>query len=574
MLSTGAMAEEIPYAEADIRMETEAVPETAVPKMEITQEEQTPAPAVYETEAVPSPQEQVSVQPGTEQPAIPEPAPETEARVETLTAVSDDGAVEASAVRKDGSGYTASESIRIAEKDGAAERFALEQFLSDLYILSHQDIEWTETNITALKNAVSDSVKSFSVYRIVDGAGVPLSMQENSVVIRVTDPEALSWRNGESTIRVYIPDGMTEDTASTQSVNSGDFSFTAPADSFALAVLGDIEFTPEIQAENNTEQVSETEPETAQAEAETAETENTENREEAETEPPAAETEAPEAQTETTEPETEGTAPQGETDAPEPQEQQEGTETEIPAEEASLPVHPETVYFADDTVETYPVESIDGPSPLAADTGLPEEGIPAGGSYTGETTASEFSGLSNTEAAEKCLELVRRVDNSGIIPSVVTAQMILESGYVRTGLAQNANNCFGMKSSLSQNEWTSTWEGQSVNYQTWEQSPNGAISTPICSFRVYDSIEQSILDHSGYLLEAKNNGALRYPGITESRDYTTVANIIKAGGYATDINYVAKLCNIIRTYNLDRYDADARGGNSHTEGETASSEMR
>ena len=42
---------------------------------------------------------------------------------------------------------------------------------------------------------------------------------------------------------------------------------------------------------------------------------------------------------------------------------------------------------------------------------------------------------------------------SGILASVSMAQFILESGYGKSELPQNANNCFGMKSSLSGNSW-------------------------------------------------------------------------------------------------------------------------
>ena len=252
-----------------------------------------------------------------------------------------------------------------------------------------------------------------------------------------------------------------------------------------------------------------------------------------------------------------------------------GTELNQPDDistERDLPSHPEAAEFNDDSY--IPVEKVDGTSPLAANA----EAIPENRSFTasvsGKTDASEFKGLSNVEAAEKCLEIVRQVDTSGIVPSVVTAQMILESGYMRTGLAQNANNCFGMKSSLSQNEWTSIWDGRSINYQTWEQGLDGTITTPVCSFRVYDSVEQSILDHSGYLLEAKKGDSLRYPGITQSGNYEVVANIIKAGGYATDLNYVQKLCSIIREYNLDRYDSEQKTRTGASSNQTASSQMR
>jgi len=39
-------------------------------------------------------------------------------------------------------------------------------------------------------------------------------------------------------------------------------------------------------------------------------------------------------------------------------------------------------------------------------------------------------------------------------------------------------------------------------------------------------------------------------------DYRSTIKLIKAGGYATDVKYVDKICNIIQRFNLDRYDAE------------------
>lgn len=51
---------------------------------------------------------------------------------------------------------------------------------------------------------------------------------------------------------------------------------------------------------------------------------------------------------------------------------------------------------------------------------------------------------------------------NGILASVSLAQFILESGYGKSELAQNANNLFGMKCSLSGNTWSgSSWDGKS-----------------------------------------------------------------------------------------------------------------
>lgn len=171
--------------------------------------------------------------------------------------------------------------------------------------------------------------------------------------------------------------------------------------------------------------------------------------------------------------------------------------------------------------------------------------------------ASEFANLSEGKAAEKMLELVRVTDDSGILYSVTTAQMILESGYVRTELAKAANNCFGMKCSLSGNTWDSVWDGKSkVNILTPEEYTPGELTYIQADFRKYPCIEDSIKDHSCYLLGAMNGSKKRYEGLTECTNYRDAITLIKNGGYATDSKYIGKICSIIERYNLDRFDGE------------------
>lgn len=172
------------------------------------------------------------------------------------------------------------------------------------------------------------------------------------------------------------------------------------------------------------------------------------------------------------------------------------------------------------------------------------------------TQWTEFVGLSEKDAAEKILELARQdYEKSGILASVTAAQMILESGYVTTELSK-ANNCFGMKTVLSGNSWpNSTWDGVSkVNIATKEEYTPGVITTIHADFRKYPRIEDSVADHSAYLLGAKNGSRLRYEGLTRCPDYRAAITLIKNGGYATDSKYIDKICNIIERYNLARYD--------------------
>ncbi|WP_052430909.1 glucosaminidase domain-containing protein [Robinsoniella peoriensis] len=178
------------------------------------------------------------------------------------------------------------------------------------------------------------------------------------------------------------------------------------------------------------------------------------------------------------------------------------------------------------------------------------------------TQPSAFAGLSESQAAAKILALAKAdYQKTGILASVTAAQMILESGYVKTDLAVDACNCFGMKTTLSNNSWkNSTWDGKSKYTKiTNEEYTPGIISKVTADFRRYPCIEDSISDHSAYLLGAKNGDKLRYAGLKEAKDYNEAITIIKNGGYATDSKYIDKICNLIKRFELDKYDGN---GNS------------
>lgn len=171
--------------------------------------------------------------------------------------------------------------------------------------------------------------------------------------------------------------------------------------------------------------------------------------------------------------------------------------------------------------------------------------------------AREFQNLTEAQVVAKVGALFTADQKkSGILASVSMAQFILESGYGKSELAQGANNCFGMKKSLSGNTWCgSTWDGNSVySKKTQEQNADGSYVTITADFRRYSCVEDSIADHSAYLLGAKNGSKLRYDGLKGCTDYKKAAQIIKDGGYATSLTYVDKLCSIIERWKLTQYD--------------------
>ena len=186
-------------------------------------------------------------------------------------------------------------------------------------------------------------------------------------------------------------------------------------------------------------------------------------------------------------------------------------------------------------------------------------GIEPSAPVTSGTQASSFKNMSEADVIAKVGPLFSADQKkNGILASVSLAQFILESGYGKSELAQNANNCFGMKKSLSGNTWSgSSWDGKSIYTKKTQEEENGQMITITADFRKYPNVEASIADHSAYLLGAKNGSALRYSGLKGCTDYKKAVQIIKDGGYATSSTYVSNLCSIIERWNLTKYDAAA-----------------
>ena len=144
---------------------------------------------------------------------------------------------------------------------------------------------------------------------------------------------------------------------------------------------------------------------------------------------------------------------------------------------------------------------------------------------------------------------------TGILASVTMAQAILESGWGQSSLAKNGNNLFGMKMNLSGNNWGgSAWDGVNYYRKSTHEYGSGGRYTIKANFRKYSCVEDSIEDHSAYLLNAKNGSKKRYAGLTSTKSYKKQLQIIKKGGYATSGSYVSQLCKVISKYKLTKWD--------------------
>ncbi len=134
------------------------------------------------------------------------------------------------------------------------------------------------------------------------------------------------------------------------------------------------------------------------------------------------------------------------------------------------------------------------------------------------------------------------MEKSGILASLTTAQAILESAWGTSELAVNANALFGIKAD-------SRWAGKVYSKDTKECYDGANYTTITALFRAYGSWEESVADHSAFLL-----AATRYAAVVGERDYKTACKAIKAAGYATAPDYAEKLVALIEKYNLHEYD--------------------
>ncbi|MEM9823250.1 MAG: glucosaminidase domain-containing protein [Bacteroidota bacterium] len=139
---------------------------------------------------------------------------------------------------------------------------------------------------------------------------------------------------------------------------------------------------------------------------------------------------------------------------------------------------------------------------------------------------------------------IREMQRSGIPASITLAQGIHESSWGRGDLSLNSNNHFGIKCKKE-------WQGNSFYYED-DDYVNGRLIKSC--FRVYNTVEDSYIDHTNFLV-----GNSRYQSLFQlsTTDYKAWAKGLKKCGYATDPNYADKLIKTIEEYQLQQYDNPA-----------------
>ncbi len=132
---------------------------------------------------------------------------------------------------------------------------------------------------------------------------------------------------------------------------------------------------------------------------------------------------------------------------------------------------------------------------------------------------------------------------TGVPASITLAQGLLESQAGTSELAVQAKNHFGIKCK-------SYWQGETYFHEDDDYDKNGNL-TESC-FRYYNSVLESYVDHSNFLLQSENYAPLFD---LPKEDFAGWAWGLKKSGYATDKYYAVKLIKLIQEFELYKYDS-------------------
>ena len=135
-------------------------------------------------------------------------------------------------------------------------------------------------------------------------------------------------------------------------------------------------------------------------------------------------------------------------------------------------------------------------------------------------------------------------DKYQILPSLVVAMAIKESGWGKSQLAAKNHNYFGMK-------WTTKCGTKYVEYNTKEfDKASGKYVTIKAKFRSFDTLADGIKGFYDFI-----SGYKRYANLIGEKSAAVACQKIQVDGWATAPNYATSLYNdYILKYNLTRFD--------------------
>lgn len=173
----------------------------------------------------------------------------------------------------------------------------------------------------------------------------------------------------------------------------------------------------------------------------------------------------------------------------------------------------------------------------------------------------ELGTISDSEVLSRVSPIaIEEMERTGVDASITLAQFTLESAWGKSGLSTKYSNYFGMTSGcINSNTYPPSGyvgkvlkPGEDFNTCSGNAFWDGTV-VAMCNknggdcqwYRVYDSLENSVRDHTRLLVEKYG---------CNSGDYVEQITCIQSHGYATDEGYVNKIINQVRAYNMDEYD--------------------
>ena len=150
---------------------------------------------------------------------------------------------------------------------------------------------------------------------------------------------------------------------------------------------------------------------------------------------------------------------------------------------------------------------------------------------------------------------VEDMKTTGVYASVTIGQAIEESGWGESKLSSLYNNYFGMSGGACTTANQVRQSGNSNEF--WSGMEVCMCSSRRCAWRrVYDSLENSVRDHSRNLW-CGNSGKYVVNGVFEATTPKQQLELIRYSGYASSTTYVENIFNgIITPNNLTQYDTE------------------
>lgn len=141
--------------------------------------------------------------------------------------------------------------------------------------------------------------------------------------------------------------------------------------------------------------------------------------------------------------------------------------------------------------------------------------------------------------------------------SVCIAQACCESAYGTSPKMVRANAVYGIKVGKSKVHFGKAWKDKAYSTKTKECYDGKNYEQITDFFRAYDSVMDATEDYMDMLCSCS-----RYKKALDCKSPRDSIYGIKNGGYATAPDYCTTIMNIIRKYELEKYDSDGSSGHN------------